>query len=169
MSTHELRHLGINWTGASRLPDGRRVLLGENPDSRRVWSIDPTTGIGEPMAVLEIGSPRRSPGPAPRVEARSLPTRAPRRLAEAAAETPRDEHGPELCPRCNERRLYRLRFTNDESLTKCLNCGELVVDGHVERSGRPRMRRQGRPRGRREQRTATLPLPFGRRPQDDAA
>lgn len=168
MSERDLAHLGINWTGASRLPDGRRVLVGENPATRRLWSLDPTTGIGEPMAVVEIGVRAQA--------AATHPTARPvRRRSSADEDTPGGDHGPFHCERCAAKRLYRLRFSNGESLTKCLSCGELVIDGNVERSGRPRTAGTSRPdatprrRRRKANQTTTLPLPFGSNPQDDAA
>ncbi len=122
-----MAHLGMRWTGAGHQVDGRKVLLAENLDSHRPWSIDPVTGIGEPL---------RDPVTARAAEPiRATPAALP--VAEPAAHRA-GSAGPTACEHCGAKSVYQIRFSQTEFMTKCLSCKRFVVDGRVERPGKSR-------------------------------
>lgn len=128
-----MAHLGMKWTGAGHQADGRKILIAENLDSHHRWSIDPVTGIGEPIldAVAD-----RSTAPYTHRAAPAKPAAGP--LAErTAAPARRAGHaGPTTCEHCGAKSVYQIRFSQNEFVTKCLSCKRFVVDGRVERPGR---------------------------------
>ncbi len=128
-----MAHLGMRWTGAGHQADGRKILIAENLDSHHRWSIDPITGIGEPIldAVADRSTAREThraalakPAAGPLAER----TAAPARRAGPA--------GPMTCEHCGAKSVYQIRFSQSEFVTKCLSCKRFVVDGRVERQGR---------------------------------
>src|SRR5262245_41509309 len=111
VALNAMAHLGMKWTGAGHEADGRKVLIAENLDSHRRWSIDPATGIGEPMreelaarsGETQVAAPAAQPS-RPRVSNAAIPTRerAPRRVASAE---------PEACEHCGAKSVYQIRFS----------------------------------------------------------
>jgi len=130
-----MAHLGMKWTGAGHQADGRKILIAENLDSHHRWSIDPVTGIGEPIldSVAERSPARETQRVAPAARSATGP------LAERTSATRRaGPAGPMTCEHCGAKSVYQIRFSQNEFVTKCLSCKRFVVDGRVERQGRAR-------------------------------
>ncbi len=140
-----MAHLGMRWTGAGHRSDGRKVLIAENLDSHRRWSIDPVTGIGEPItdsvpATSEAAAPALEPAP----WTIASPPAKPATAATAAIPRRSASSGPSVCEHCGAKSVYQIRFSQNEFVTKCLSCKRFVVDGRVERQGREQRARARR-------------------------
>lgn len=140
-----MAHLGMRWTGAGHRSDGRKVLIAENLDSHRRWSIDPVTGIGEPISEVV---PSRTESTAPQLEPAPwmVPPSPSKAVTSTAPTQPRrgGSPGPSVCEHCGAKSVYQIRFSQNEFVTKCLSCKRFVVDGRVERPGREQRARARR-------------------------
>ena len=128
-----MAHLGMKWTGAGHEADGRKILIAENLDSHRRWSIDPVTGIGEP--ILDTVADRSTALDSHRA-AWSRPPTSPFADRSTAHTRRAGPAGPSTCEHCGAKSVYQIRFSQNEFVTKCLSCKRFVVDGRVERQGR---------------------------------
>lgn len=123
----EIKHLGMTVEGpAGKGPEKQRLLLVRNTISGRTWILNPESGIGEPIPEKPLPI---ATSPAPRLESVPKPG------------------GPQRCDWCGEKKLFVIRFSATEYVTKCLACRRFVVDGREERPARaPKVSRGRDPR-----------------------